>query len=68
MLVINKFAFHYAPEALHWGIIIKITLYFSAADVVVLPYYEVTQSGVLHIAYAFGKPVVATWWIQGSRG
>ena len=38
----------------------EVALYFSAADVVVLPYYEVTQSGVLHIAYAFGKPVVAT--------
>ncbi len=37
-----------------------IYLYFTAADIVVLPYTEVTQSGVLHIAYAFGKPVVAT--------
>ena len=36
-----------------------IALYFTAADVVVLPYNEITQSGVLQIAYAFGKPVVA---------
>ncbi len=34
--------------------------YFSAADIVVLPYNEVSGSGVLQIAYAFGKPVVAT--------
>jgi glycosyltransferase involved in cell wall biosynthesis len=38
----------------------KISLYFSASDLVVLPYYEITGSGVLQIAYAFGKPVVAT--------
>ena len=38
----------------------EIATYFFAADVVVLPYNEVTQSGVLQIAYAFGKPVVAT--------
>jgi glycosyltransferase involved in cell wall biosynthesis len=34
--------------------------YFSASDIVVLPYHAVTQSGVLQIAYAFRKPVVAT--------
>ena len=34
--------------------------YFFASDVVVLPYKEITQSGVLQIAYAFEKPVVAT--------
>jgi len=34
--------------------------YFRAADVVVLPYVEVFQSGVLQLAYAFGKPVVVT--------
>ena len=37
----------------------EVALYFSAADVVVLPYNEITQSGVLQIAYAFSKPVVA---------
>lgn len=37
-----------------------VAMYFSAADLVALPYHEVTGSGVLHIAYAFGKPVVAT--------
>ncbi len=38
----------------------EVGSYFSAADIVVLPYEEVTGSGVLQIAYAFGKPVVAT--------
>lgn len=38
----------------------EVSTYFFAADVVVLPYNEITQSGVLQIAYAFGKPVVAT--------
>jgi D-inositol-3-phosphate glycosyltransferase len=37
-----------------------VALYFFAADLVVLPYNEITQSGILQIAYAFGKPVVAT--------
>lgn len=38
----------------------EIPLFFWASDVVVLPYREITQSGVLQIAYAFSKPVVAT--------
>ncbi|MCS6803961.1 MAG: glycosyltransferase family 4 protein [Acidobacteriota bacterium] len=33
---------------------------FQRATVVVLPYIDGSQSGVLQIAYAFGKPVVAT--------
>lgn len=34
--------------------------YFSAADVVVLPYIKASQSGVLLTAYATGRPVVVT--------
>jgi glycosyltransferase involved in cell wall biosynthesis len=34
--------------------------YFSAADVVVLPYLSATQSGIVQIAYNFDKPVIAT--------
>lgn len=34
--------------------------YYSVADVVVLPYLSATQSGVLNIAYGFGKPVIVT--------
>lgn len=33
---------------------------FSKASAVVLPYVEATQSGVIPIAYAYAKPVVAT--------
>jgi glycosyltransferase involved in cell wall biosynthesis len=35
-------------------------LYFKAADVLVLPYTLVYQSGVLFLAYSFGLPVIAT--------
>lgn len=38
----------------------QVGLYFSAADVVVLPYVECYQSAVLYMAYSFGKPVVAS--------
>jgi glycosyltransferase involved in cell wall biosynthesis len=34
-------------------------LYFKAADVVVLPYAYVFQSGVLFLAYSFGLPAIA---------
>jgi D-inositol-3-phosphate glycosyltransferase len=34
-------------------------LYFKAADVLVLPYTRIFQSGVLFLAYNFGLPVVA---------
>jgi glycosyltransferase involved in cell wall biosynthesis len=33
---------------------------FQSASLIVLPYTEASQSGVIPIAYAFGKPVVAT--------
>jgi len=35
-------------------------VYFKAADVLVLPYTLVFQSGVLFLSYSFGLPVVAT--------
>lgn len=38
----------------------KLAVYFSAADVVVLPYLEATQSGVAQIALGFETPVIAT--------
>jgi len=34
-------------------------LYFKAADVLVLPYRHVYQSGVLFLGYSFGVPVIA---------
>jgi glycosyltransferase involved in cell wall biosynthesis len=33
---------------------------FKAADVAVLPYRSATQSGVTHVAYALGVPVITT--------
>jgi len=38
----------------------EVGLYFSAADVVVLPYISATQSAVVQTAYAFNKPVITT--------
>ncbi len=37
-----------------------IPAYFNAADVVALPYLRASQSGVAHIAMAFGKPIVVS--------
>jgi len=33
---------------------------FSKADLVVLPYNDATQSAIIPLAYAFGKPVITT--------
>ena len=39
----------------------EVAVLFQKATVVVLPYSQMTgQSGILNIAYAFGKPVVAS--------
>ena len=38
----------------------QVALYFSAADLVVLPYLSATQSGIAQIAYNFDRPVIAT--------
>jgi len=38
----------------------RVSIYFSAADVVALPYIKTYQSAVLQLAYAFGKPVIVT--------
>lgn len=44
---------HYIPKE-------NVKNYFSAADLVVQPYRDATQSGVTQIAYHFGKPMVVT--------
>jgi glycosyltransferase involved in cell wall biosynthesis len=38
----------------------EIPAYFRRADIAVLPYREIEQSGVLYTALAFGKPIVAS--------
>jgi glycosyltransferase involved in cell wall biosynthesis len=37
-----------------------IEIYCKAADVLVLPYTEIFQSGILFLAYTFGLPVIAS--------
>jgi len=37
-----------------------VSLYFSAADLLVLPYLRASQSGVAHIAITYGMPVITT--------
>ncbi|WP_456328047.1 glycosyltransferase, partial [Archaeoglobus sp.] len=44
----------------------EVSLYFSVSDVVVLPYTRASQSGVAHIAMAFGLPVISTY-VGGLR-
>lgn len=38
----------------------EVEKFFAACDLVVLPYESATQSGVIQVAYSFGKPVLAT--------
>ncbi len=48
-----RFVDHYIPDG-------EVGVYFAAADVVVLPYVSATQSGVVQLAYGFGRPVITT--------
>jgi glycosyltransferase involved in cell wall biosynthesis len=43
----------FIPEA-------EVELYFKAADVAVIPYVAIFQSGVPFLSYGFGLPVIAT--------
>lgn len=38
----------------------EISLYFSASDVLVIPYTRAPQSGVAHIGMAFGMPIITS--------
>lgn len=38
----------------------EVEVYLKAADVMILPYSNIFQSGVLFLAYSFGLPVIAT--------
>jgi len=48
-----KLAAEYVPNE-------EVSTYFSAADLLVLPYRSATQSGIIQIAYNFDRPVIAT--------
>ncbi len=43
---------HFVPDA-------EVQLWMNAADVVVLPYRQITTSGAAMLAWSFGKPVIA---------
>jgi glycosyltransferase involved in cell wall biosynthesis len=47
--IVNK----YVPDS-------EVSIYFSAADVLVLPYTRASQSGVAHIGMSYGLPIIAT--------
>jgi glycosyltransferase involved in cell wall biosynthesis len=51
----GKIFFHaqFIPDA-------EMEIYLKAADVLILPYNEIFQSGVLFLGYTFGLPVIAT--------
>ena len=38
----------------------EVSTYFSASDLVVLPYLSASQSGIIPLAYSYQKPVVAS--------
>jgi glycosyltransferase involved in cell wall biosynthesis len=38
----------------------EVPVYFSAADIVILPYRSATNSGITQVAYYFEKPMIAT--------
>lgn len=38
----------------------EVEIYFKASDIVILPYNSATQSGIVMLAYAFKRPLIAT--------
>jgi D-inositol-3-phosphate glycosyltransferase len=38
----------------------EVAAYFISCDVVILPYKEIDHSGIVHLAYSFGRPLIAT--------
>lgn len=38
----------------------KVAVYFNVCDVVILPYKDIDHSGIVHLAYSFGRPLIAT--------
>jgi glycosyltransferase involved in cell wall biosynthesis len=56
-LISNKIRFEIANRFISNR---EVPRLFRRASVVVLPYIEASQSGVVPVAYAFGKPVIVT--------
>ena len=38
----------------------EVSEYFFRADVIILPYRDASGTGVIPLAYHYGKPVIAT--------
>jgi glycosyltransferase involved in cell wall biosynthesis len=38
----------------------EVKYFFEAADIIILPYKDIDHSGIIHLAYSFCKPVIAT--------
>jgi len=47
----------FRPEFIPWE---EVAVYVLASDLVALPYLHIDHSGILHLAYTFGRPVIAT--------
>ena len=47
----------YHSEFIHHD---KVANYFIACDILILPYKIISHSGVLHLAYSFGRPIIGT--------
>ena len=59
--LVSRLGIHKAVRAVPTYIPIdRVKLYFSASDVVALPYRNIYQSGVVHLAFAYHRPVIAT--------
>jgi glycosyltransferase involved in cell wall biosynthesis len=43
-----------------WIAIEDVKIYFENIDVVILPYIQASQSGIIPLAYSFSKPVIAS--------
>jgi len=56
-MIINKDNFEIHPHYISWKFGAEL---FQKSSIVVLPYIETSQSGVVPVAYNFKKPVVAT--------
>ena len=58
--ILNKNKKHFVKWVTEYIPSSKINLFFSSADYVVLPYKTASQSGIIPMAYHFGKPVIVS--------
>ncbi len=58
--ILNSAAHAHVTERIQFIPDEEAELYFKAADVMVLPYRSIFQSGILFLSFSFGLPVVAS--------